>query len=174
MSRKAKESGTFVVRDKNTKQAIGIRWVFDMNIDGSQEIIFRTKEELGDELFLCLATSAREEAALVSRNKYHATISLDAAEYEGEWFADNDTPERAINIKEEQIRVDEFLNFLTDNQREKLEYKLDNPEASFRDIADHFGLALASVRDIFVGVRKKYEKFFGPNTTQKRVLSSVH
>ena len=52
-----------------------------------------------------------------------------------------------------------FLDTLTDNQKEKLRYKMDHPDASFRDMADHFGLALASVRDVFAGIRKKYAKF---------------
>lgn len=161
MSRKAKRSGTFVVRDKSTKQAIGIRWVFDMGLDGRQETVFKSKEELGDELFLCLAEDAREEAALEARERYHRAVSLDGAEYEGEWFADESpTPAESIALDEEALRVDAFLNILTDNQREKLEYKLENPEATYRDMAAHFGLALSSVRDIFAGIKKKHAKFF--------------
>ena len=63
-----------------------------------------------------------------------------------------------------------FLKFVqqknTDNQREKLEYKLDNPEASLRDIASHFGVSLSTIRDVFDAIRKKYFTFFKIDTTQ--------
>lgn len=169
MGKHYSDDGTFVVRDKQSKEAIGIRWVFPAGSDGRQEIIVRSREELGEELFTCLAESAREEAAVISREKYWIEFSLDAAEYEGETFADPDPisdPRSGLNaedearrFEEEEARVAAFLDTLTDNQKEKLRYKMDHPDASFRDMADHFGLALASVRDVFAGIRKKYVKF---------------
>lgn len=177
------DDGTFVVRDKQTKEAIGIRWVFPAGNDGRQEVIVRSREELGEELFACLAESAREEAAIVSQGKYWIEFSLDAAEYEGETFADPDpasdprsglyAEDEAGRIEAEDIRVGAFLNLLTDNQKEKLQYKMEHPDASFRDIADHFGLALASVRDVFAGIRKKYAKFSSQDTTRKTAFPSI-
>ena len=169
MGKHYSDDGTFVVLNKKTKEAIGIRWVFPAGKDGRQEIIVKSREELGEELFTCLAESAREEAAIESREKYWIEFSLDVAEYEGETFVDTDpasdprsglaAEDEEERLREEEAFVASFISTLTDNQKEKLRYKMDHPDASFRDMADHFGLALASVRDIFAGIRKKYAKF---------------
>ena len=137
---------------------VKINYVF---ADGHSEEI-----EVSEEVAEYLTVSDREFNNLQRKERYHVTTSKDNAKYEGEWFADNRTPVFHLNIKEEQEHVSAFLNILTDNQREKLEYKLDNPEASLRDIASHFGVSLSTIRDVFDAIRKKYFTFFKIDTTQ--------
>ena len=137
---------------------IKINYVF---ADGHSEEI-----EVSEEVAEYLTVSNREIQNLERKERYHTAVSLDSAEYEGEWFADNETPVFYLNIQEEHEHVSAFLNILTDNQREKLEYKLAHPEASLRDIASHFGVALASIRDTFNYIKKKYLTFFERGTTQ--------
>ena len=129
--------------------------------DGHSEEI-----EVSEEVAEFLTVSYREEESLARKERYHQPVSLDDAKFEGEWFADNETPVFFLDLNEEQERVGAFINILTDNQREKLLYKLENPEASLRDIASHFGCALSSIRDVFNYIKKKYLTFFEIDTTQ--------
>lgn len=137
---------------------IKINYVF---ADGHSEEV-----EVSEEVAEFLAVSYREEENLARKERYHQPTSLDDAKFEGEWFADNETPVFYLNIQEEHEHVSAFFNILTDNQREKLEYKIAHPEASLRDIANHFGVALSSIRDTFNYIKKKYLTFFELGTTQ--------
>ncbi len=167
MAKKLK-SGMYVLRNKDTKEVEGIKWIFDSEDEaGNQLYDVKTKEELGDECFSMLLEEAREEANLERKIRYHETVSLDDEElYEGMWMADNRTPDYFFNIEEENENVKEFFKLLTDNQKEKLQVKLANPEMSLRDIAKVFNISYESVRDVFDAIKKKAKKFFNPNTPQ--------
>ena len=103
----------------------------------------------------------REEQSYERKMRRWCPIKLDEAEYEGEWFADNNTPEKAYELEESQRRVDEFKKLLTPTQLRRLELKEDNPGISLREIARIEGTQLKAIEDTFEQIKKKYKKFFG-------------
>ena len=166
MAKKLK-SGSYIVRDKDTKEAIGIRWVFDSeNETGRQLTDYHSKEELGEELFLDLCEMIREENAADEREKYHCPTSLDSLEYEGEAYEDDRTPVYYLNVEEEfkellieNNKCNQFLNVLTETQRRRLSYKMDNPSISLREIARLEGTTLSKIQKSFALIKKKYLAF---------------
>ena len=50
--------------------------------------------EVDEELGLVISAMEREEQSYERKMRRWAPIKLDDAEYEGEWFADNNTPEK--------------------------------------------------------------------------------
>ena len=166
MSLKLK-SGLYIVRNKDTKEAIGIRWVFDSeNEAGRQLTDYRSKEELGEGYFLNLCEMIKEENAADEREKYHCPTSLDCLENEGEAFADYRTPEYYLNLEEElkelsrqRNKYNQFFNILTETQARRLSYKTDDPSISLREIARLEGTSLSKIQKTFAQIKKKYLEF---------------
>ena len=116
--------------------------------------------EVDEELGLVISAMEREEQSYERKMRRWCPIKLDEAEYEGEWFADNNTPEKAYELEESQRRVDEFKKLLTPTQLRRLELKEDNPGISLREIARLEGTQLKAIEDTFEQIKKKYKKFF--------------
>ena len=108
----------------------------------------------------------KEERNLEDRERYHTAVYLDAAVYEGDWFADNRTPDYYLDLKEQQERIDAFLNILTDTQRRRLELKMDNPKLSFRDLAKLENTNPNAIVDTFKQIQKKCMTFFNFDPVQ--------
>lgn len=161
------QSGMSVIRDKNTRKAIAIKWYFDLKDEaGNQRFTVRTKEELGEEWFNYCLNQIKEEDAEDHKVAYHCPVSTDELEYEGDIFADNRTPDYYINLKEEKeesvkkaIEAEEFLNILTETQRRRLEYKINNPKISLREIARLEGVGLSKIQKTFLAIKQKYLAF---------------
>lgn len=117
--------------------------------------------EVDEELGLVISAMEREEQSYERKMRRWAPIRLDEAEYEGEWFADNNTPEKAYELEESQRRVDEFKKLLTPIQLRRLEMRESNPDISFREIAEIEHTNVRAVWETFEQIKKKYKKFFG-------------
>lgn len=117
--------------------------------------------EVDEELGLVISAMEREEQSYERKMRRWAPIKLDGAEYEGEWFADNNTPMKAYELEESQRRVDEFKKLLTPTQLRRLKIREDNPGISLREIARMEGTQLKAIEDTFEQIKKKYKKFFG-------------
>lgn len=167
MAKKKLQSGAFIVFDKKTKEPIGINWVFDSEDEnGNQLMDYRTKEELGEEFFINMCDEIRADQALEAKEKYKAPTSLDDLEYEGDAFKDNRTPVYYLNLEEEQedvvekaIKCGDFINILTPVQQRRLQYKLDDPSISLREIARREGTRLSKIQKTFEQIKKKYLVF---------------
>lgn len=116
--------------------------------------------EVDEELGLVISAMEREEQSYERKMRRWAPIRLDEAEYEGEWFADNDTPEKRYELEESQRRVDEFKKTLTSTQLRRLEIRESNPNISFREIAEIEHTDVRAVWETFDQIKKKYKKFF--------------
>ena len=110
--------------------------------------------------------------------RYWNKVSLDSCEYQGDWFESPDpTPEEAYfqeekeekkieetkAAEEKEEKVEAFIATLTSVQRRRLEYKLDDPNISFREIARLEGTNLNAIVSCFECIKKKYKKFFEEN-----------
>lgn len=117
--------------------------------------------EVDEELGLVISAMEREEESYERKMRRWCPIKLDQAEYEGKWFADNDTPEKRYELEEEQRRVDEFKKTLTPTQLRRLEIRENDPSISLREIARIEGAQIKAIEDTFEQIKKKYKKFFG-------------
>ena len=145
--------GVRIIRDKNSKEAIGIEWLFN---DG---IISRYyPESTKEKWFTDFIDDCRINQNAMRKNRYHC-LSLEAFEYEGEYFASYDTPDNFINAEEEQNVMDTFLNLLTETERKYLDYKLNNVDISLREIARQTNRSQTAIHKTFVRIRKKYLLF---------------
>lgn len=115
--------------------------------------------EVTEEVANLIITSEREEANLERKERYHCSTSLDDALYEGEWFADNRTPDYYFNLKEEEEHVNQFMNLLTETQRRRLQLKMDDPTLSFEAMAKIEGVGVSKIFKSFEQIRKKYRLF---------------
>ncbi len=124
--------------------------------------------EVPDDIANFITISRREEENLARKERYHTRVSLDALEYFGEDFADNNSPFTTLDEQEEHERLDAFINTLTDVQRRRLLMKLENPALSLREIARNEGVDIKTVCDSFNQIQRKYKKFFKTEPPQKR------
>ena len=116
--------------------------------------------EVDEELGLVISAMEREEQSYERKMRRWCPIKLDEAEYEGEWFADNNTPEKSYELEESQRRVDEFKKLLTPTQLRRLEIRELDPSISFKEIAEMEGTNVRAVWETFEQIRKKHKLFF--------------
>lgn len=116
--------------------------------------------EVTEEVAEFLNASQKEEHALEERERYHTGIYLDAGEYEGMWYADKRTPDYFYNLSEEEERVNEFMETLTEVQRRRLQIKLDNPEYPLSKIAELEHICVSKIYKTFEQIKKKFQLFY--------------
>ena len=107
-----------------------------------------------------LKEELRKEHNEARKYRYWVNASLDDFEYEGEIFADNDTPVSFINSQEEEeVDITDFLDSLTEIQRRRLSYRMENPKITFREMAEKEHAAVSSIHETFKQIAKLFEKF---------------
>ena len=111
------------------------------------------REEIGN----LILDSRREESNQDRKERYHC-YSLDAAEYEGEDYADGSTPEMELFRRLENQRIKEAFEQLSEVQRRRLLMLAEG--ISLREIARREGKDIKSIRESIEGARKKFLKFF--------------
>lgn len=81
--------------------------------------------------------------------------------HQGMWLADkNLTPDKLLDIEEQQKQLDCFLATLSEVQRRRIQYRLDDRKISFREIARLENVDEKAIRKTFDAIEKKYEEFF--------------
>ena len=111
------------------------------------------REEIGN----LILDSRREESNQDRKERYHC-YSLDAAEYEGEDYADGSTPETELFLQLENQRIKEAFEQLSEVQRRRLLMLAEG--VSLREIARREGKDIKSIRESIEGARKKFLKYF--------------
>ena len=111
------------------------------------------REEIGN----LILDSRREESNQDRKERYHC-YSLDAAEYEGEDYADGSTPETEFFLQLENQRIKEAFGQLSEVQRRRLLMLAEG--VSLREIARRESKDIKSIRESIEGARKKFLKFF--------------
>ncbi len=126
-----------------------------------------TPQEVINEVIAFMDRDTRETWARDRYEHRHAPLSLDSLVYEGEEFADTDTPESIyIGYEDEAEKEDEeaiingYLSLLTETQRKRIQMR--RAGLSFKQIADIEGTDSSSVRESVYAAYKKLKKKF-PN-----------
>ena len=116
--------------------------------------------EVSDEVGNVIVDSRRKEDNLDRKERYHC-YSYDAIDYEGEEFADPDTPDSLLERDELSSRVQSAMSHLTEIQVRRLTLFAEG--LSIREIArkegvDHKAVAksIESAKKVFA---KKYRNF---------------
>ena len=113
--------------------------------------------EVNEEIGNLILDSRREESNQDRKERYHC-YSLDAAEYEGEDYADGSTPEAELFLQLENQRIKEAFEQLSDVQRRRLLMLAKG--VSLREIARREGKDIKSIRESIEWARKKFLKYF--------------
>lgn len=113
--------------------------------------------EVSEEIGTVILDSRREESNLERKERYHC-YSLDAAEFEGEEYADSSTPETTLLLQLENQHIAETLDQLSEVQKRRL--LLLAQGLSVREIARREGKDIKTVRESIDGARKKFLKIF--------------
>ena len=113
--------------------------------------------EVSEEVGTVIVDSRRKEENQARKERYHC-YSYDAIEYEGEEFADPDTPESLLERDELSKRVQSAMTHLTETQARRI--KLLAEGHSMREIARMEGVDHKVVAESIEGARKKFLKFF--------------
>lgn len=113
--------------------------------------------EVNEEIGNLILDSRREESNQDRKERYHC-YSLDAAEYEGEDYADGSTPEMELFRQLENQRIKEAFEQLSEVQRRRLLMLAEG--VSLREIARREGKDIKTIRESIEGARKKFLKFF--------------
>ena len=115
------------------------------------------REEIGN----LILDSRREESNQDRKERYHC-YSLDAAEYEGEDYADGSTPETELFLQVENQRIKKAFEQLSEVQRRRLKLYFFG-ELTYEQIAKLEGCTKRAVKfsvDIAVEKLKKNFKIF--------------
>lgn len=113
--------------------------------------------EVNEEIGNVILDSRREENNLDRKERYHC-YSMDAADYEGEEYADQETPEAALFLQLENKSIADAFDKLSEVQKRRLLMLAQG--LSFREIARREGKDIKTIRESIEGARKKFLKFF--------------
>ena len=80
--------------------------------------------EVSDEVGAEILKSRRIEENRDRKERYHC-YSLDGIDFEGDEFAEKDTPESLLLNKEEESLINEFMETLTDVQKRRLKMRIE-------------------------------------------------
>lgn len=113
--------------------------------------------EVNEEIGNVILDSRREENNLDRKERYHC-YSMDAADYEGEEYADRETPESVLFLQLENKSIADAFDKLSEVQKRRLLMLAQG--LSFREIARREGKDIKTIRESIEGARKKFLKFF--------------
>ena len=113
--------------------------------------------EVSEEIGTVILDSRREESNLDRKERYHC-YSLDAADFEGEDYADGSTPESELFLQLENQHIAETFDKLSEVQKRRLLMLAEG--LSLREIARREGKDIKTIRESIEGARKKFLKFF--------------
>lgn len=113
--------------------------------------------EVNEEIGNVILDSRREENNLDRKERYHC-YSMDAANYEGEEYADQETPESALFLQLENKSIADAFDKLSEVQKRRLLMLAQG--LSVREIARREGKDIKTIRESIEGARKKFLKFF--------------
>lgn len=113
--------------------------------------------DVEDELGAVITDSRRKEDNLERKERYHC-YSLDGAVYEGNDFADTETPETVHIQQHRDEKIKEALNMLPEVQRRRISLLIDG--VSIQEIARREGVRYYSVWKSIEAARKKLKNFF--------------
>ena len=111
--------------------------------------------EVSDEVGTVIVDSRRKEENLDRKERYHC-YSYDAIDYEGEEYADPDTPDSLLERDELSSRVQSAMSHLTDIQVRRLTLFAEG--LSIREIARKEGVDHKAVAKSIESAKKVFAK----------------
>ncbi len=157
--RKPRNYVEFVCENGERKSA-KVHYVFD---DGTTNVV-----EVDVPMGEFINVQFTEEENSNRRERYWVKFHLsdldgddeDSGMHQGMWLADKSpTPSELCDLEDQQKEQDRFLATLTEAQRRRIRYKLDDPRISLREIARLEGVDEKAIRKTFDAIKKKYEEF---------------
>lgn len=112
--------------------------------------------EVNDEVGAEILKSRRIEENGDRKERYHC-YSIAGLDYEGDEFADKDTPESLLLNKEEEGVLQEFMETLTEVQKRRLQLRIEG--LTLTDIAREEGVEFNPVKRTFLQISKKFQIF---------------
>lgn len=113
--------------------------------------------EVEESIGAVIIESRREEDNLARKERYHC-YSMEASQFEGTEYADNETPEKQMEQKMDAERIAHALDGLSEVQRRRL---LEFAEGkSMREIAREENVQHRAVVKSIEGARKIFKKNF--------------
>lgn len=113
--------------------------------------------EVDEAIGSVILDSRRKEDNLDRKERYHC-YSLNAAGFEGEDYASDDTPDKQVEREQESERIHEVLEKLSEVQRRRLLMLADG--MSMREIARAENVQYHAVQKSIDGARKILKKYF--------------
>ena len=113
--------------------------------------------EVSEDVGSIIVDSRRKEDNLDRKERYHC-YSYDAINYEGEEYADPDTPDSLLERDELSKKVLNAMSHLTEIQVRRI--ILLSEGHSIREIAEMEGVRHKAVEDSIEQARKKFKKYF--------------
>lgn len=113
--------------------------------------------EVSEEIGAVILESRREENNFDRKERYHC-YSYDAVDFEGEAFADNETPERILIDEIDNQHIAEMFGKLSNVQKRRLLMYAEG--YTYQQIADFEQVSLLSVYESVNAARKKFKKIF--------------
>lgn len=113
--------------------------------------------EVEESIGAVIIEDRRLEDNLSRKERYHC-YSLDAAQFEGTEYADNETPERKMEREMDTERIAQALDGLSEVQRRRILMLAGG--MSVNEIARKEGVHHSVVSETISAARKKFKKFF--------------
>ena len=113
--------------------------------------------EVNEEIGTFILDSRREEDNLGRKERYHC-YSLDAADYEGQDYADPQTPETVLEREDALRHMERIMEAMPEVQRRRLLLYAEGK--SFREIARMEGVDHKAVKKSIEAARKFFRKNF--------------
>ena len=113
--------------------------------------------EVEESIGAVIIEDRRLEDNLSRKERYHC-YSLDAAQFEGEEYADRETPETKMEREMETERIAQALDGLSEVQRRRILMLAGG--MSVNEIARKEGVHHSVVSETISAARKKFKKFF--------------
>ena len=156
--KKFEDSGVFLVRDKQTKKPLYFVWKF--NDETSQRFAYDPQNEW----CILLEKSIREEHAQHERHRRHKANFFRGMELDIEDIPEKEADEFDDDELFDEEFVSSFLATLTETQLRRYNLKAKHPEYTYTKIAELEGVDVTSVRECFLAIQKKYQKYISKNT----------
>ena len=113
--------------------------------------------EVGEEVGTVIVDSRRKEENQARRERYHC-YSYDAIDFEGDEFADPDTPESLLEKEEMSQEVHNAMQYLSPIQIKRITMLAEG--ISVREIARREGVDHKTVLESILGAKKKFIKYY--------------
>lgn len=153
--KKFSNNDVWLIKDSETKKVIAFEYHF------ANGEVKRMDYDPNEEWCQLLAEDIKKEDSADRLARIHTGVYLDSFEdeYNGEGIIDNATPDFLYDQKEEQERVDAFVDSLPFLQKQICKILLEDNKVSLREIARRLGRSHVTIAESFNALKPKILTF---------------